>query len=160
MKVCLAGVLIALNDLLAAAYKNLRFANLRGMVVLLQSLARMVPCAHGYKAFVETEEVDTRILLMHLIRFDDDFINYWSLEVLSALCICPFSPRSTQQEFVNKHTLLTDSMLTNLVELMSTRIDVENEAVEDHQKEDDSRRLSLQGESKEVELFFPNSLVS
>jgi hypothetical protein len=174
IKVCLSGILIALNELLATAYKNARFANLRGMTVFLQTLCKIIPCAGGYKSFVEIEEIDTRILLLHLIRFDDDFINYWALEVLSALCICPFSPRNTQQEFVNKHALLTDSMLHNLVELMSTRIDSEDEdpgvgvtaaatSITETNSNDpktlDDKVVSTGGETKDIELFFPNSLV-
>ena len=170
IKVCLSGILIALNELLATAYKNIRFANLRGMTVFLQTLCKIIPCAGGYKSFVEIEEIDTRILLLHLIRFDDDFINYWALEVLSALCICPFSPRNTQQEFVNKHALLTDSMLHNLVELMSTRIDSDEdpgittatsitETNSNDPKTLDDKVVSTGGETKDIELFFPNSLV-
>ena len=77
------------------------------------------------------------------------------------LCMCPFSPRNTQQEFVNKHTLLTDSMLTNLVELMSTRIDTDDDNSSAQQAvEVEPERLSLGTEEKEADMFFPNSLVS
>jgi hypothetical protein len=56
-------------------------------------------------------------------------------------------------------------MLTNLVELMSTRIDVDEEpaaaaAQGSSEGNAEEMRLPVAGEEmKEVELFFPNSLV-
>lgn len=67
--------------------------------------------------------MDTRQLLLQLLKFEHDFVNYWTLEVLMVLCRCPLSPRNLQQEFINKHTLLTDKMLLCLIGLMSYRTD-------------------------------------
>ncbi|KAJ1420992.1 hypothetical protein B484DRAFT_399676 [Ochromonadaceae sp. CCMP2298] len=86
---------------------------------LILTLYRIIPSVHGYKCFVEVREVDTR----QLLKFEHDFVNYWTLEVLMVLCRCPLSPRNVQQEFINKHTLLTDKMLLCLISLMSYRAD-------------------------------------
>jgi len=93
----------------------------RQICTLLQSLFRIIPCVHGYKSFVEVKEVDTRLLLLSLLRYDHDFVNYWTLQVLTVLCRCPLMPRNIQQEFINRHTLLSDKMLICLVDLMSFR---------------------------------------
>jgi hypothetical protein len=103
------------------------------IVLLVQTLVRLVPCPEGYKGFVEVQEVDTRVLILKLVTFDDDFVNYWAMELLSALCKAnPASSggRNAQQEFVNKHALLTDGMLTALVDLLSSRGDVHDIGVE------------------------------
>ena len=55
----------------------------------------------------------------------NDFISYWTLELLNRLCRCPFEPRKPQIEFVNKHTLLNDKMLTCLIDLMTSRLDMD-----------------------------------
>lgn len=138
VRTCLTGVLRNLNSALVLALSNERVDNTRSMALMLQTLYRIIPCVHGYKCFVEVKEVDTRLLLLQLIRFDSDFVNYWTLEVLMALCRCPLTPRNFQQEFVNKHTLLTDKMLTCLIDLMSLRIDL----VDDEDDEDENIRNS------------------
>ena len=69
----------------------------RGLCTLLQCLFRIVPCVAGYRGFVEVQEVDTRWLIVQLLRFDHAFVNYWTLELLTALCRCPRSPRTMQQ---------------------------------------------------------------
>lgn len=129
VKSCLSGVLKCINVAVIASLSNERVDNSRFVAVLLQSLYRIIPCVHGYKGFVEVREVDTRILLLQLIRFNNDFINYWTLEVLMVLCRCPLTPRNMQQEFVNKHTLLTDNLLKHLIDMMSNRIDTPDEDV-------------------------------
>ena len=127
VKNCLVGVLKNLNTAVVQSLSDDRLDNSRTIVIMLQTLYRVIPCLHGYKYFVEVKEVDTRLLLLQLIRFDNDFVNYWTLEVLMVLCRCPLNPKNAQQEFVNKHTLLTDKMLTCLIDLMSSRIDSEEE---------------------------------
>jgi hypothetical protein len=124
----LTGVLVALHAGVVAAIDDERYDNSRYLVTLLQTLYRVIPCVHGYRAFVEVKEVDTRLLLLQLMRLDKDFVSYWTLEVLSALCRCPLLPRSTQQEFVNKHTLLHDGMLRCLIDQMSSRHDADDDA--------------------------------
>lgn len=49
--------------------------------------------------------------------------------MLTVLCRCPLTPRNNQQEFVNKHTLLTDKMLSCLIELMALPIDEDDDIV-------------------------------
>jgi DnaJ family protein C protein 13 len=134
VKTCLSGVLKCLNGMLISSLTDETIDNSRSMVVLLQTLYRIIPSIWGYKSFVEVREVDTRLLLLQLIRFNNDFVNYWTLELLMGLCRCPCTPRNTQQEFVNKHTLLTDKLLTCLIDLMSSRI---MEEVEEEEEEEE-----------------------
>ena len=115
----LLGILLSLQSTVVAAIDDERLDVTRYLVTLLQTLYRIIPCVHGYKSLVEIKEVDTRMLLLQLMRLDKEFVNYWTLEVLSVLCRCPLIPRCTQQEFVNKHTLLSDGMLRCLIEQMS-----------------------------------------
>ena len=133
----LTGVLAALHTSVIAAIDDERLDNSRYLVTLLQTLYRVIPCVHGYRAFVEVKEVDTRLLLLQLMRLDKDFVSYWTLEVLSALCRCPLLPRSTQQEFVNKHTLLHDGMLRCLIDQMSSRVEADDDADADAEHDDD-----------------------
>ena len=123
VKTAMTGILRCLNSAIVGALNNDRLDQSRAIVSMLQALYRIIPSVHGYKAFVEVKEVDTRLLLLQLIQLENDFVNYWTLEVLMMLCSCPLPTRNTQQEFVNKHTLLTDKMLTCLIDLMSARID-------------------------------------
>lgn len=128
VKNVIRGVLIVLFNYLDRMIKSPLADHARSMAVLLQTIYRLLPSVAGYKGFVETREVDTRMLLLQLIQIDNDFVNYWALQVLTTLCKCPLTPRNQQQEFVNKHTLLSDQMINCLVELMSTRIDAPEEA--------------------------------
>lgn len=91
----------------------------RAICTMLQTLFRVIPCVAGYKFFVEVRNVDTRFLLLQLLPFDHEFVNYWALEVLMVLCRCPLIPRNLQQEFVNKHTLLTENMFSCFLDLMT-----------------------------------------
>ena len=129
VKVCFVGVLRTLQLLINECYADDRVDHSRSMVTLLQSIYRMINCNHGFKTFVTVKEIDTRSLLIQLLKFDHDFVNYWALEVVSILCRCPLAQRNVKDEFVNKHTLLSDMMLTSLVELMSERV-AEEEALE------------------------------
>jgi DNAJ protein RME-8 N-terminal len=123
VKSALTVVLVTLHAEVITALTDDMADNSRLIVTLLQTLYRIIPCVHGYKSFLEVREVDTRLLLMQLLKLDRDFVSYWTLEVMSVLCRCPLMPRSVQQEFVNKHTLLSDRMLKCLVDLMSSRLD-------------------------------------
>lgn len=127
VKGSLSCVLRTLSAEVLAAIQNEMLDNSRLIVTLLQTLYRIIPCVHGYKCFLEVKEVDTRLLLLQIIKLQKDFVNYWTLEVLSVLCRCPLLPRGMQQEFVNKHTLLTEKMLRCLIDLMSNRVDEEEE---------------------------------
>jgi hypothetical protein len=94
----------------------------QNLTLLMQSVFRLLASPEGCKGFVEVVEVDTRVLLLRGLRFDDDFVNYWALELLNALCCCSLlagEGEQQQQEFINKHALLTDGMLISLVDLMS-----------------------------------------
>ena len=130
VKICLSGVLRTVQNELVRAYRDERLDNSRILVVLLQTIYRLLPCVAGYKGFVEVKEVDTRQLLLQLLKYNHDFVNYWTLEVMKMLCCCPLEPRNMQQEFVNKHTILTDRMLKYLLELMIYRTD----NVDDYEK--------------------------
>jgi hypothetical protein len=156
VKAALTGVLKSINDLLLNMVQGQRVDNSRPISLMLQTLYRLIPCVHGYKSFVEVKEVDTRILLLQLIKIESDFVNYWTLEVLMVLCRCPLNPRNNQQEFVNKHTLLTDHLLKLLIEMMSSRIDipeevmVEDETVEELAAEGDLYKYMRFGFAKVV----------
>jgi hypothetical protein len=119
VKTALTGVLMTVQSELAKVESS---ENPRVVAILLQTIFRLIPCIHGYKTFVEVKEVDTRQLIFQLLHFEHDFINYWTLEVLMVLCRCPLLPRNTQQEFVNKHTLLNERTLICLLDLMSNKI--------------------------------------
>ena len=148
----LTGVLINLHREVVAALADERTDNSRLIVTLLQTLYRIIPCVHGYKCFLEVKEIDTRLLLLQLMKLDRDFVNYWTLEVLSVLCRCPLAPRSVQQEFVNKHTLLTDRMLKCLIDLMSNRLDGADEAATSAVDASSSNsQRSLSAESSTIE---------
>lgn len=138
VKSALVGVLRQLNHMVSTVYRSDRADCSRPICTMLQTLFRIIPSTSGFKYFVEVKEVDTRQLLLMLLKYDHDFVNYWTLEVLMVLCRCPTTPRNAQQEFVNKHTLLTDKMLVCLIDLMSLRLeqnDVETDATEE-KKED------------------------
>lgn len=130
VKTSLSGVLRCLNSCLINSYNDERLDNSRTICTLLQSLFRIIPSVHGFKGFVEVKEVDTRQLMLQLVKFEHEFVNYWTLEVLMVLCRCPLAPRNVQQEFINKHTLLTDKMLTCLIGLMSFRLEGSAEVLE------------------------------
>ena len=124
VKTALTGLLKVLNKLVIEDMRNDRNGvNTRSIISLLQSLYRIITSNAGYKVFTEIKEVDTRLLTLQLLKMGNDFINYWTLLLLTSLCNCPLNPRQTKQEFVNKHTLLTDKMLVALIDLMSSRID-------------------------------------
>ncbi len=89
------------------------------LVMLLQTLCKIIPCVQGYKGFIEVQELNTRQLLVQLLNVPDDIVNYWALEVLKLLCCCPYAPRNVKQEFVNKSTLLTDEMVLAVTNLIS-----------------------------------------
>ena len=127
----LTGVLTNLHREVVAALADERTDNSRLIITLLQTLYRIIPCVHGYKCFLEVKEIDTRLLLLQLMKLDRDFVNYWTLEVLSVLCRCPLAPRRQQEEFVNKHTLLTDRMLKCLIDLMSNRLDGDGDGADE-----------------------------
>ena len=92
---------------------------------LSEFLYRIITSNTGYKTFVEVKECDTRLLMLQLVQMGNDFISYWTLELLSTLCRCPFEPRNPKTEFVNKHTMLNDKMLTCLIDLMTSRLDLD-----------------------------------
>ena len=97
---------MALQAAVVAAIDDERLDVTRYLVTLLQTLYRIIPCVHGYKSLVEIKEVDTRMLLLQLMRLDKEFVNYWTLEVLSVLCRCPLVPRCTQQGRPDDMTLI------------------------------------------------------
>ena len=94
-------------------------SNIRCLNIMLQTLCRIIPCVHGYKAFCELNTINSRLILVQLLIIDNTFTNYWALEVLKMLCNCPYSPRNVKQEYVNKRTLLTDQMLECILHLVS-----------------------------------------
>lgn len=149
VRTCLSGVLRNINSMTVASMASDRVDHSRAIALMLQTLYRIIPSVAGFKGFVEVREVDTRSLLLNLIKFNNDFVNYWTLEVLSVLCRCPLSPRNQQQEFVNKHTLLTDNLLKCLIDLMSARIDSPGE--------DDSFVEDVVGEGNKVAEGAPSS---
>lgn len=126
VKTVLAGVLRALQYFIVLSVQSEKQLNARAMAVLLQTLFRVVSSLAGFKCFVEVRDVDPRLILVQLLHINCDFVNYWTLEVLITLCHWQHNQiTNIQQEFVNKHTLLTDAMLVSLVNLMSTRVEFE-----------------------------------
>jgi hypothetical protein len=134
IKLALTRVLSTIQNELIKAFQNDKLNNSREIAIMLQTLFRLIPCIHGYKCFVEVKEVDTRQLLLQLLRYSDDFVHYWTLEVLMVLCRCPLEPRNMQQEFINKHTLLTDKLLRYLTDLMYYKSDDFEEISEESEK--------------------------
>lgn len=125
VKTCLTGLLRCIQSCLSVSTTsdtNMHVANPRGVGAMLQTVYRILPSINGYKTFCEIREVDPRNLIAQLIKCDSDFVNYWSIQVLLMLCRCPLATRNSQQEFVNKHTLLTDALLKSLLDLMGIRI--------------------------------------
>jgi len=129
VKVAITGLLICLNHMVVADMSMERVNNTRPIVVMLQCLYRIITSTAGYKSFVEVKELDVRLLVLQLVKMGNDFINYWTLELVFTLCNCPIKEElkdkkaKAQMEFVNKHTLLTDKMLTALINLMASRVD-------------------------------------
>lgn len=178
VKSSLVGILTIIQNEVIKSIHSSDLSNSRSIVVLLQSLFRIVPCVHGYKCFVEVKEVDTRKLLYQLLRYDDDFVNYWALELLMVLIRCPMLPRNMQQEFVNKHTLLSEETLGSLFDLISNRIilivddknntstrdsacsnESENDRNEESFLEGDDKMGMIGGLEAGAASFIPNSLV-
>lgn len=146
VKFCLIGILRHLNSCLISSANDEKMDFSRTMATLLQSLYRIIPSISGFKLLVEIKEIDARLLLLQLLRFENQFINYWALQVLTVLCKCPLTPRIVQQEFVNKHTLLTNKMFTCLLDLMSDPI----EEVADETNEDSVSTLQSPENSEVV----------
>ena len=122
VKTCLYGVIRCIQSSIGTTASKFTVDNPRGMGVMLQAVYRMLPSTAGYKALVELKEVDIRHTLVALIKCDIDFVNYWAIQVMKFLCSCPLETRDTQQEYVNKHTLLTDALMKGLLDLMGVRI--------------------------------------
>jgi hypothetical protein len=157
------GVLGAVQSEVVKAAQTGKADNARAIAIMLQTVFRLIPCIHGYKAFVEVKEIDTRLLLLQLLKYDDDFVNYWALEVLMMLCKCPLSPRNMQQEYVNKHTVLTSKMLEQLVSLMSSRLDVQSPGNDDSPPIDENTspsETSPVADSKPPTMLLENGAVS
>ena len=117
IRTCTSGVLAALDRCLNTA-AEFPSALLEYAPVLLQSLYRLIPCVAGYKAVVSDSKVDSRSVLLQLMLVDNEFINFWTIEVLLVLVRCPLLPRDLQQEYINRHTLLTEDIFRALVELI------------------------------------------
>jgi len=131
VKTAITGLLVCLNYMVVADLTMDRVNNTRPIVVMLQCLYRIITSAAGYKGFVEVKELDVRLLMLQLVQMGNDFINYWTLELVYTLCNCPIKEelkekgQKAQLEFVNKHTLLTDKMLNALINLMASRVDMD-----------------------------------
>jgi DnaJ family protein C protein 13 len=121
VKACMVGILKSVQYAVTSDVKNPEVSHSRAIAVMLQSLYRILPATAAYKGFIEIQEFDPRFILMSLLKFDNDFVNYWALQVLMALCKCP-GVRQPPIEFINKHTLLVDGVLKCLMEMMSSRI--------------------------------------
>jgi hypothetical protein len=137
VKICLTGVMKLLHAHITLT-PNLKFVieNPRGVAVVLQTVYRMLPSATGYKSLVQISEVDPKHILLGLLKCEVDFVNYWAIQVLKFLCSCPLESRNIQQEYVNKHTLLTDKLLKSLLDLMGVRITEPIEEIEEEPEGD------------------------
>ena len=132
VKTAVVGLLQCLNHMAINELTSERVNHTRPIVTMLQSLFRICTSVAGYKGFVEVKELDVRLLMLQLVQMGNDFINYWTLQLLFVLCNCPITETlkekdaKSQMEFVNKHTLLTDKMLTSLINLMASRVQQDN----------------------------------
>ena len=126
VKVCVGGLAVYLQYLLLNQTDTgmLFFQN---AVVMLQSLIRLLACRGGYRALVNVTTCDVRTVFHRLLLVENEFVNYWSIEVLLLLIRCPLHPRDFQQEYVNKHTMLTGDILLALVDLMGVRLPANTE---------------------------------
>ena len=118
---CLSGLLQSINFLLVMRNCDELLDNSRELALLLQTLYRIVSCVQGYKGFLEVKGIHSRLLLIQLLKIDDSFVNYWTIEILSILCCCPFSPRNSAQEYTNKRTLMTEEMVCCIMDLICDR---------------------------------------
>lgn len=76
VKTTLSGVMRGLNSCLINSYNDELVDNSRTICALLQTLFRIIPSVHGFKGFVEVKEVDTRQLMLQLVKFEHEFVNY------------------------------------------------------------------------------------
>lgn len=149
VKTCLYGVIRCIQSSIGTTQAKFIIDNPRGISVMLQAVYRMLPSAAGYKALVELKEIDVRHTLVALIKCDIDFVNYWAIQVLKFLCSCPLTTRDTQQEYVNKHTLLTDALMKGLLDLMGVRIN--EPIVPDSESEEEEEEGDREGQEEEEE---------
>jgi curved DNA-binding protein CbpA len=143
VKSCLAGLLIVIQNEVIKSYHSFRTTNARAIVIMLQTVYRIIPSIHGFKSFLEVKEVDTRNLLYQLLKYDHDFVNYWILEIYMSLCRCPYIPRNMQQEYVNKQTLIFDKSLLALIDLLSNRLSSFEDGLTTARKSADSDDLTV-----------------
>jgi hypothetical protein len=147
VKTCLNGIMKCLHAHITLT-PSLKFVveNPRGVAVVLQTVYRMLSSSTGYKYLVQVSEVDPKHILLGLIKCEVDFVNYWAIQVLKFLCSCPLESRNSQQEYVNKHTLLTDKLLKSLLDLMGVRITEPLEDFdEDAEKEGENEENKAEG---------------
>lgn len=147
VRTVLSGLMKSIFNFISSNTTQSTLQNPRPLAVMLQALYRVIPSNYGYKCFVEVKEVDPRHVLMYLIRCESDFVNYWALQVLLLLCKCPLSTRNVQQEYVNKHTLLTDGLLKSLLDLMGVRI--YEEEVESSEEGEEEEALAEDSETEQ-----------
>lgn len=124
---CVFGILAHLDRLLPM--KSDRRSSLAELSILLQALYRLIPCRAGFKAVVNVSKCDARAVFLKLLHVDDDLVHYWTIETLLVLVRCPLNPRDLQQEFVNKHALLSEEVLASLVDLMGIRLPLPADAM-------------------------------
>ena len=150
VKTCTTAVLTCINHYIGpASHNRITINNPRGVGVMLQTLYRFLTSSHGYKCLVEIKEIDARHILIVLIKCDIDFVNYWAIQVLKLLCNCPLPTRNVQLEYVNKHTLLTDSLLRSLLDLMGVRAAQESLYEDDSEEEDDGDDSGFEDDSSD-----------
>ena len=122
IKVCLTTLIQALQYTFIYDIQHI-YSNKSDIIILyIQIIYKLLSCIEGYKYFLTISEVNIPILLLHLLQYDNEFIHYWCINIISILCICPILPRNMKYEYINKHILLNDNMLYTLISLMSTRI--------------------------------------
>ena len=122
IKTCLVTLIQALQYTFIYDIQHI-YSNKSDIIILyIQIIYKLLSCIEGYKYFLTISEVNIPILLLHLLQYDNEFIHYWCINIISILCICPIVPRSMKYEYINKHILLNDNMLYILISLMSTRI--------------------------------------
>ena len=122
IKTCLVTLIQALQYTFIYDIHHIHSNKSDSIVLYIQIIYKLLSCIEGYKYFLNISEVNIPILLLHLLQYDNEFIHYWCINIISILCICPIVPRNMKYEYINKHILLNDNMLFTLISLMSTRI--------------------------------------
>ena len=120
IKYVTAGIMKGLRYLMDDYIEREDLSYAKYILVLLQSFYRMLSHPVCFQFVLEVREVDIRLLIVQLLYYQCDFINYWSIMILYQLTASTHQPRSLQQEFTNKQAILIDIVLSSVIGLISS----------------------------------------